>query len=87
MYELVNTSAENGLVAMSHGFTTVAMTQGMSENMRVRLEAFCAYRHRVNAHDESFFCENPVDWFYVEEAQVGRVMGRVVPCANIPRSI
>ena len=81
MYELVNTSAENGLVAMSHGFTTVAMTQGMSENVRVRLEAFCAYRHRVNAHDESFFRENPVNWFYVEEAQVGRVMGRVAPCA------
>ncbi len=81
MYELVNTSAENGLVAMSHGFTTVAMTQGMSENVRVRLEAFCAYQHRVNAHDESFFRGNPVNWFYVEEGQVGRVMGRVAPCA------
>ncbi len=80
MFELVNTSAENGLVALSHGFTTVAMTRGMDENMRVRLEAFCAYQHRTNAHDESFYRENPVNWFHVVEAHVGHILGRVAPC-------
>lgn len=80
MYELVNTSAENGLVALSHGFTTVAMTRGMDEGLRVRLEAFCAYQHRTNAHDKSFYRENPVNWFHVVDAQAGHIVGRVGPC-------
>ncbi len=80
MYELVNTSAEKGLVALSSGFTTVEMTRGMDEGLRVRLEAFCAYQHRTNAHDESFYRSNPVNWFHVVDAQAGHIMGRVGPC-------
>ncbi len=81
MYELVNTSAERGLVALTNGFTTVAMTRGMSEGLRVKLEAFCAYQHRVCVAGEKFFQENPVNWFHAVGADGVHVMGRVGPCA------
>ncbi len=80
MYELVNTSAVNGLLAGTHGFATVAMTRGMEDALRARLESFCAYQHVVNAHDESFYRENPVNWFHVVLPQVGHILGRVAPC-------
>ena len=42
MYELVNTSLPNGLIAGTHGFATVAMTKGVQDVLRGRLEALCA---------------------------------------------
>ena len=80
MYELVNTSVVNGLLAGTHGFATVAMTRGMEDGVRARLESFCGYQHVVNAHDESFYRENPVNWFHVVMPQVGHILGRVAPC-------
>ena len=38
MYELINTSVPNGLIAGTHGFATVAMTKGMPDAIRRRIE-------------------------------------------------
>ena len=80
MFELINTSVPEGLLSGAHGFATVAMTRGMSENLRNRLETFCAYQHRSNAHDATFYRTNPVNWFHVCLAQGEHVLGRVAPC-------
>ena len=79
MYELVNTSLPNGLIAGTHGFSTVAMTKGMPDAFRTRLESYCAYRHRTSAHDASYWRENPVNWFHVVLPQGEHVAGRVAP--------
>ncbi len=79
MYELVNTSLPNGLIAGTHGFSTVAMTKGLSDIVRGRLEGLCAYTHRTSAHDETYFRENPVNWFHVMLPQGDHVVGRVAP--------
>lgn len=65
MYELVNTSVPNGLIAGSHGFATVAMTKGMPDAIRSRVENLCAYPHRSSAHDQSYYTENPINWFHL----------------------
>ena len=79
MYELVNTSLPNGLIAGTHGFATVAMTKGMPDSLRMRVEAYCAYSHRSSAHDATYFDENPVNWFHAILPQGEHIVGRVAP--------
>lgn len=79
MNELVNTSLPNGLIAGTHGFATVAMTKGMPDSLRSRVEAYCAYAHRTNAHDASYNLENPVNWFHAVLPQGDHVVGRTAP--------
>lgn len=79
MLELINTSLPNGLIAGTHGFATVAMTKGVSDVLRSRLEALCAYTHRTSVHDASYFSQNPVNWFHVTLPQGEHVIGRVSP--------
>ncbi len=79
MYELANTSLPNGLIPGTHGFATVAMTKGIPDALRSRLEAYCAYSHRTSAHDATYFRENPVNWFHVVLPQGEHVVGRVAP--------
>ena len=79
MYELVNTSLPNGLIAGTHGFATVAMTKGVSDVLRGRLEALCAYTHRTSAHDTTYYQQNPVNWFHIVLSQGEHVVGRVAP--------
>ena len=80
MYELVNTSVPNGLVAGTHGFATVAMTKGLPDAIRTRLENFCAYPHRTSAHDASYYTQNPVNWFHLTLPTGEHVVGRTAPC-------
>ncbi len=79
MYELVNTSLPNGLIPGTHGFAAVAMTKGLPDALRTRLETYCAYSHRTSAHDATYFKENPVNWFHVTLPQGDHVLGRVAP--------
>ena len=79
MYELINTSVPNGLVAGTHGFATVAMTKGMPDAIRTRVESFCAYPHRTSAHDQSYFRDNPVNWFHLQIPSGDHVVGRTAP--------
>lgn len=79
MYELVNTSVPNGLIAGTHGFATVVLTKGMPDAIRVRVEGLCAYPHRTSAHDASYYSENPVNWFHLTVAGDGHVVGRTAP--------
>lgn len=79
MYELVNTSMPNGLIAGTHGFATVAMTKGVSDVLRSRLESLCAYTHRTSVHDSTYYQENPVNLFHVILPQGEHVVGRVSP--------
>ena len=79
MYELVNTSLPNGLIAGTHGFSTVAMTKGMPDILRGRLESLCAYTHRASVHDVTYLQQNPVNWFHVILPQGDHVVGRVAP--------
>lgn len=79
MYELVNTSVPNGLVSGTHGYATVAMTKGMPDAVRSRVEGFCAYPHRTSAHDASYFAENPVNWFHLVTPSGEHVVGRTAP--------
>lgn len=80
MYELVNTSVPNGLVAGTHGFATVAMTKGMPDAIRTRVENFCAYPHRTSAHDATYLQENPINWFHLILPTGDHVIGRTAPC-------
>ena len=80
MYELVNTSVPNGLVAGTHGFATVAMTKGLPDAIRTSLENFCAYPHRTSAHDASYYAQNPVNWFHLTLPTGEHVVGRTAPC-------
>lgn len=77
MLELANTSLPNGLIPGTHGFATVAMTRGIPDALRVRLEAFCAYTHKSSAHDDTYRTQNPVNWFHAILPQGGHVLGRV----------
>ena len=79
MYELVNTSLPNGLIAGTHGFSTVAMTKGMPDILRGRLESLCAYTHRASVHDVTYLQQNPVNWFHIILPQGDHVVGRVAP--------
>lgn len=79
MYELINTSIPNGLLPGTHGFSTVAMTKGLPDNLRIRLEALCAYRHRSNAHNATYERENPNNWFHVILPQGVHAVGCVAP--------
>lgn len=79
MYELINTSVPNGLIAGTHGFATVAMTKGMPDAIRTRVESFCAYPHRTSAHDQSYFRDNPVNWFHLQIPSGDHVVGRTAP--------
>ncbi len=77
MLELVNTSLPNGLIPGTHGFATVAMTKGLPDALRHRLEALCAYTHKTSAHDASYYSQNPVNWFHAVLPQGEHVLGRV----------
>ena len=79
MYELVNTSVPNGLIAGSHGFATVAMTKGMPDAIRSRVESLCAYPHRSSAHDQTYYAENPINWFHLLLPGGDHVVGRTAP--------
>lgn len=79
MYELINTSVPNGLIAGTHGFATVAMTKGMPDVLRMRVESLCAYPHRTSAHDQSYYTENPVNWFHLMLPSGDHVVGRTAP--------
>lgn len=79
MYELINTSLPNGLIAGTHGFATAAMTKGVSDVLRGRLEALCVYTHRTSVHDATYYQQNPVNWFHVVLPQGEHVVGRVAP--------
>ena len=79
MYELVNTSVPNGLIAGSHGFATVAMTKGMPDAIRSRVENLCAYPHRSSAHDQSYYTENPINWFHLLLPGGDHAVGRTAP--------
>lgn len=56
------------------------MTKGMPDAIRTRVENFCAYPHRTSAHDESYFKENPVNWFHLTLPSGDHVVGRTAPC-------
>lgn len=77
MLELANTSLPNGLIPGTHGFATVAMTKGVPDALRIRLEAFCAYTHKSSAHDATYQSQNPVNWFHAILPQGEHVIGRV----------
>lgn len=77
MLELVNTSLPNGLIPGTHGFATVAMTKGLPDALRRRLEALCAYTHKTSAHDASYLAQNPVNWLHAVLPQGEHVVGRV----------
>lgn len=79
MYELINTSVPHGLIAGTHGFATVAMTRGMPDVIRTRVESFCAYPHRTSTHDQTYYTENPVNWFHLMLPGGGHVVGRTAP--------
>ncbi len=77
MYELANTSLPNGLIAGTHGFATVAMTKGLPDALRIRIESLCAYTHKSSSHDASYQTQNPVNWFHAILPQGEHVLGRV----------
>ena len=79
MHRLVNTSLAEGLLPGSNGFTTVAMTRGLPDSLRVRLEGLCAYAHRTSAHDDTYFQQNPVNWFHLLLPRGEHVIGRIAP--------
>ena len=62
MFELVNTSLPSGLLPGTHGFATVAMTRGLGDSLRRRLEDLSAYVHKTSAHDATYETANPVSW-------------------------
>lgn len=77
MVELVNTSLPNGLIAGTHGFATVAMTRGLADNLRRRLEDLSAYVHKTSAHDATYDTLNPVAWSHLILPRGEHVLGRV----------
>ena len=72
MYELVHTSAANGLIAGTHGYAPVEMTRSMPDGLRNRVEIFCGYAHRGDG--------NPVNWFHAILEKGEHVVGRVAAC-------
>ena len=72
MYELVHTSAANGLIAGTHGYAPVEMTRSMPDGLRNRVEVFCGYAHREGA--------NPVNWFHAILEKGEHIVGRVAAC-------
>ena len=77
MFELVNTSLPNGLLPGTHGFATVAMTRGLADNLRRRLEDLSAYVHKTSAHDATYETLNPVAWSHLILPRGEHVLGRV----------
>ncbi len=75
MYELVHTSAANGLIAGTHGYAPVEMTRSMPDGLRNRVEVFCGYAHRGGAVEL-----NPVNWFHAILEKGEHVVGRVAAC-------
>ncbi len=72
MFELVHTSAANGLIVGTHGYAPVEMTRSMPDGLRNRVEVFCGYAHRGDA--------NPVNWFHAILEKGEHVVGRVAAC-------
>jgi hypothetical protein len=73
MYELVHTSAANGLIAGTHGYAPVEMTRSLPDGLRNRVEVFCGYAHRGDG-------VNPVNWFHAILEKGEHVVGRVAAC-------
>ena len=59
--ELIYTSAPRGLVANTKGFCTVAVTAGMSKQVRLTLESLCGYEFKFNISDPKAHL-NPVNY-------------------------
>jgi GTPase-associated protein 1 len=77
--ELIHTSAPRGLKAGAHGFTTVAMTEGLPVAWRDRLEALSGYEPLAPPHE----AESPAGYSHVRVRVAGRLMSvisRVAPC-------
>lgn len=64
-YEVVNTSAPEGLLPGSRGFSTVMATKGMPDSARVQVEGLCSYPHRESARGAEYWTANPVNWFHL----------------------
>lgn len=77
MQELINTSVPNGLIPGTHGFATVAMSEGLAERLRIELEELSAYRHRVSTHGDAYVTENPVAWSHVILRSGQHVVSRI----------
>jgi hypothetical protein len=74
--ELVYTSVENGLIAGTRGFATVAMTEGLSTQARQLLESLSGYTHVYTGHN-SDYSKNPVAWSHLISPQGDSIMSRV----------
>ena len=77
MHELINTSVPNGLIPGSHGFSTVAMTRGMSDMLRTKLEMLSGYSHVYSGHDDQYFIQNPESWNHLILATGEHIFSRV----------
>lgn len=64
-YEVVNTSAPEGLIPGTHGFSTVMATKGMPDAFRTQVEGLCSYPHRESARCKEYWTSNPVNWFHL----------------------
>ncbi len=81
-YELIYTSAPRGLKAGTTGFTTVAMTSGLSPVMVQKLESLTGYK-QVYRQDDPQYVNNPPAFFhyYTTVAQKNvHIIGRVCSC-------
>jgi len=79
IYELIYTSAREGLKKGSHGFCTVACTDGAPKQIVDRLEALSGYRRLYDLHDRQH-ANNPVAWSHLETKIGGKsyqVLSRV----------
>ena len=65
MFELVHTSSPTGLLPGTHGFATVAMTAGLPDFLRRRLESLSAYRHLYSVNDLQYLKRNPIAWSHL----------------------
>ena len=83
MHELINTSVPNGLIPGSHGFSTVAMTRGMSDTLRTKLEMLSGYSHVYSGHDDQYFTQNPESWNHLILATGEHVFSRVVSLLHL----
>ncbi|NIA13338.1 MAG: hypothetical protein GWP08_04600, partial [Nitrospiraceae bacterium] len=77
--ELIYTSAPRGLAPNSRGFSTVAVSAGMSRQFRMALEALCGYEFRFNVSDPQAHL-NPTNFAHTviaAGAQKSSVLSRI----------
>jgi hypothetical protein len=83
-YELIYTSAQQGLRAGSRGFCTVAHTEGMPSALIQLAESLSGYRHLYQPHDP-LHARNPVAYSHYAIAAGGEdlsVLSRVAACGT-----